>query len=253
MRQIRLITETFLDQPVSNTAISAALLRLVAGSKQPETLRLFVPSPVLAFGPQDLRCKNFFQAVDSAFKHGFSPVKRLAGGRAAVFHKGTVGFSWTIPDDAPQQNVESRFKFVSRLILESLRGLGYSANVGEIEGEYCPGKYSINIEGRYKVMGVGQRIVKGAAHIGGVLVVDDHLSIRSVLEDVYEKLEIQWDPETVGSLNQQILLEGGANVQTIRDAIISVFESEFDMKSDALPENVVEFSRSLEKFHTIKR
>ena len=98
MRQIRLVTETFLDHPVSNTAISSALLRLVAESKEPETLRLFIPSPVLAFGPQDLRCENFFQAVDSAFKHGFFPLKRLAGGRAAVFHRGTIGFSWTIPD-----------------------------------------------------------------------------------------------------------------------------------------------------------
>ena len=253
MRQIRLVTESFLEQPVSNTAISSALLRLVAESKQPETLRLFVPSPVLAFGPQDLRCENFFQAVDSASKHGFSPVKRLAGGRAAVFHRGTIGFSWTIPDEAPQQNVESRFTLVSNLILESLRGLGYSANVGQIEGEYCPGQYSINIDGRYKVMGVGQRIVRGAAHIGGVLVVNDHLSVRTVLEDVYEKLEIQWNPETVGSLNQQVLLGEETSVQTIRDAIISVFESEFDMKKDVLPNNVIEFSQGLEKFHLIER
>ena len=68
MRQIRLVTETFLDQPASNTAISAALLSLTAESKQPETLRLFVPSPVLAFGPQDLRCENFSKAVDYSFK-----------------------------------------------------------------------------------------------------------------------------------------------------------------------------------------
>lgn len=253
MRQIRLVTETFLDQPASNTAISAALLSLTAESKQPETLRLFVPSPVLAFGPQDLRCENFSKAVDYSFKHGFSPVKRLAGGRAAVFHRGTLGFSWTIPDDSPQQNVESRFKLVSKLILDSLKALGYSANVGEVPGEYCPGQYSINIEGRYKVMGVGQRIVRGAAHIGGVLVIDDQDSIRSVLVDVYRQLDIQWDPNTVGSLNQKILGEKRTTVEIVREAIISVFESEFDIRKDVLSKSVVELSRSLEKSHSIER
>ena len=134
-----------------------------------------------------------------------------------------------------------------------MKGLGYSANVGQVEGEYCPGQYSINIDGLYKVMGVGQRIVKGAAHIGGVLVVNDHFSVRTVLEDVYEKLEIQWNPETVGSLSQQVLLGEETNIQTIRDAVISVFESEFDMKRDELPKNVIEFSQSFEKFHLIER
>ena len=49
-------------------------------------------------------------------------------------------------------------------------------------------------------MGVGQRLVRGAAHIGGVVVVDHGDRIRDVLVPVYRALGLDWDPRTAGSL-----------------------------------------------------
>ena len=55
---------------------------------------------------------------------------------------------------------------------DSFRRLGVDARVGEIPGEYCPGAYSVNARGVKKLMGVGQRLVPSAAHVGGVVVVN---------------------------------------------------------------------------------
>ena len=47
-------------------------------------------------------------------------------------------------------------------------------------------------------MGVGQRIVKGAAHVGGVIVLGASARIRDVLVPVYERMGFAWDPATRG-------------------------------------------------------
>ena len=67
-------------------------------------------------------------------------------------------------------------------------------------GEYCPGTYSVNARGRTKLMGVGQRLVARAAHVGGVVVVGESRRIRDILIPVYEALRLTLDPATVGSL-----------------------------------------------------
>jgi octanoyl-[GcvH]:protein N-octanoyltransferase len=78
------------------------------------------------------------------------------------------------------------------------------ARPGEVPGEYCPGEYSINAGGRTKLVGVGQRIIKGATHIGGVIVVGDADRIRDVLIPVYDALGLEWDPRTTGSIEDEI-------------------------------------------------
>ena len=40
----------------------------------------------------------------------------------------------------------------------ALQRLGLDARLGELAGEYCPGEFSVNLAGRSKVMGVGQRV-----------------------------------------------------------------------------------------------
>jgi hypothetical protein len=51
-----------------------------------------------------------------------------------------------------------------------------------------------------KVVGVAQRVAKGAAQVAGIVIVRDHAEIAAVLEPVYGALEVPFDPETVGSV-----------------------------------------------------
>ena len=57
-----------------------------------------------------------------------------------------------------------RFERLGGVIVRALRGLGVDARVGEVEGEYCPGAWSVNARGQIKLAGIGQRMIAGAAH-----------------------------------------------------------------------------------------
>src|SRR5436190_327614 len=85
-----------------------------------------------------------------------------------------------------------------------LRTLGVDARVGEIPGEYCPGAYSVNARGATKLAGIGQRMIRGAAHMGGVVVATGADQIADVLVPVYEALELDWDPATSGSVAKEL-------------------------------------------------
>ena len=163
-RTIRLLTESYAHRAALDTAVSRSVLRRVSDGKEPETLRLYRPGPIVAFGPQDVRASGFEAAISAARDGGFEAVKRLAGGRAAVFHEDTIAFSWAIPDDDPRKRVDERFVEVAEIIANAFRQLGVDAHVGEVAGEYCPGKYSVNARGKTKLMGVGQRLVAESWH-----------------------------------------------------------------------------------------
>lgn len=182
-----------------DTAISHALLVGAARGTVSETFRLFVPDRLLAFGRRDTAEPGFATATAAARRAGFLPLVRLAGGRAAVFHEATLAFSWTVPTDDPRAGVVARFQFISDLFAHVLTDLGFSPLIGETPGEYCPGRFSIAVDGR-KVMGVGQRLISGAAHVGGVLVVGGANLVRDVLLPVYDALGLSWDPATTGDL-----------------------------------------------------
>jgi lipoate-protein ligase A len=150
---------------------------------------------------------------------------RLAGGRAAVFTRQTLGFAWCIPDADPRAAIGARFEEIATAVAEALRGLGVDARVGAVPGEYCPGDYSVNARGQTKLMGVGQRIVKGAAHVGGVIVLGASERIRDVLVPVYERMRFAWDPASVGSIEDEI-------GSVPRDAVIEALLAELAKRHD---------------------
>ena len=235
-----------INEPVMDAAISSAILKQVSDGHLKETLRLFKPKRTLAFAPRDIRDPNYQKAVDSAIAHGFQPVKRLTGGRAAVFHEGTLGFAWTIPDENPRFNVDLRFKIVSNLIKNSLCDLGFDARVGEVAGEYCSGKYSVNLNGTIKVMGVGQKLAPRASHIGGVIVVNNSQLTKSILGDIYQDLEIDWIPETAGSLDD---INNTIKIEDVKNSIIRCIKSTKKPSYRKLSKTTIELAQNLYDQH----
>ncbi len=248
MRTIRLSTESYTQRPALDTAVSRALMLRVAERSEPETLRLFRPGAIVAFGAQDRRAPGYARAVAAARAHGFAAVNRMVGGTAAVFHERTLAFTWTIPDRNPRENIDARFRETASLIASALGRLGVDARVGEVPGEYCPGAYSVNAMGRTKLMGVGQRIVSGAAHVGGVVVVGGSGRIRDVLTPVYDALAHDWSPGTVGSVEDEL---GEARFDDVRQAIADEFAERYELHEDALPAAVTERALTLEADHAV--
>ena len=232
-----------------DVAVSHSVLLAVARGETPGVLRLHVPSPVLAFGRRDRASHGYERAVRTARAHGFAAVERLAGGHAAVFHENTLAFSWAIPDPEPIEGIVDRFESVASIMEEALQALGVDARVGEVPGEYCPGRWSVNVGGRVKVMGVGQRLVRGAAHVGGVVVVDGAERVRDVLVPVYRALGIDWDPRTAGSLADR---SPGLDNDIVAQAVIDAFSRRVNLIERDLPTGIVEHAHALAPEHLPK-
>ena len=234
-RSIQLLREGFPDPPPMDTAVSRAILQAVARGEMGETLRLHRPGAIVAFGPKDRLAAGYAAAVDEADRQGFASIQRLAGGRAAVFHEGTIAFSWATPESAPREGIQARFIELSTIVAEAFRSLGVDARIGEVPGEYCPGEFSVNARGAVKLMGVGQRIVAGAAHVGGVIVVSGSDRVRDVLVPVYRALGLAWEPATAGGLEDEI---GPLSWDDAERAVIDAFGSRFSLTPGSVPEGI---------------
>jgi octanoyl-[GcvH]:protein N-octanoyltransferase len=246
-RTIAVIRQGYDDSDGLDTGVSDALLRRVSDGSVPETFRISMPGHVVAFGKQDRIAPGFDRATELAHQHGFASVIRLPGGRAAVFHEEVISFSWTIPNADPIRDIRGRFTQAAELITATLAGLGIEASVGEISGEYCPGEFSVSHGRSIKLAGIGQRLTKRAAHVGGVLVVGGSERIREVLIPVYGALGIEWDPSTVGALDDVTPM---LDISTVADALITALSATTPTMEAALDQETLDLARSLAPTHT---
>jgi len=230
-RRIAVVRAGNPEDPPLDTAISHALLEEVASGRRSETFRLYVPGRVVAFGRQDTVADGYPEAVRACRTEGYEAVERLAGGRAAVFNEGTLAFSWAIPTKDPIRDITLRFTQVDEIVTQALRNLGFDARVGEVPGEYCPGRYSVNVGGRFKVMGVGQRLRRGVAHVGGVVVVFGRALINRVLTPVYRELCFNWDPAVTGSLRT---VQQDITTASVSRALVAELASRADLRHRGL-------------------
>ena len=145
----------------------------------------------------------------------------------------------------------ARFDEAADIMMRALRRLGIDARVGEVAGEYCPGQHSVNARGERKLMGVGQRLIRGAAHVGGVVVVGDGGRIRDVLVPVYEALGVEWRPETVGSVEDEV--EGAGDIRggrgVVAQAILDEFGARYELYEGAISGETLRVAEGLEGEH----
>jgi hypothetical protein len=85
-------------------------------------------------------------------------------------------------------------------------------------------------------MGVGQRLVRHAAHIGGVVVVDQGFRVRDVLIPVYRALGLDWDPRTAGSLAER---SPGITTALVTRAIEDGFAEQFAVSEGVLADRIM--------------
>ncbi len=244
--RLHLLRRSFPAEPHLGTAVSRAVLDRVAAGELPETARIGRPGRVVAFGRQDTVSAGYREAVRAARAAGFEAVERLAGGRAAVYTGGTISFSRARADPDPPRHTAERFEEMAEIVRAALSRLGVDARVGEVAGEYCPGAFSVNAGGRVKLAGIGQRLISGAAHVGGVLVVTGSDEIRSALLPVYEALGIPWDPRTAGSVEDEV---PGVTVEEAEAALLAELAERFDLRDAELDPDTLELAGTLADDH----
>ena len=240
---LSLLRDSFADRPAFGTAVSEAILTRVAAGELPPTLRLHRPGPELALSKQDAVSPGFERAVRVGLELGYEPVLRLAGGRAAAFHEGTLAVARATPETEAARGTRSRFEQVSGALAAALRDLGVDARVGEVAREYCPGEWSVNARGTIKLAGVGQRLVSGGAHVGAVVIVTGSERLRELLLAVYEALELDWDPATLGSVSEEL---AGVTLADVEEAILARLGAEWDLVEGVLDPATLELAGRLE-------
>ena len=246
MERLRLIRHSFPDQPELSTEISRTILSRVAAGELPPTIRIHRPGNEVAFGRQDVASPGYEAAAEAARAAGFAAVERLAGGRAAVFHTGTIAIARAYADPQPPKRTYARFDEMADLIAAALQGLGVDARIGEVPGEYCPGAYSVNARGQTKLAGIGQRMIRGGAHVGGVVVASGGRGVAHVLEPVYAALELDFDPATSGSVSEE--LARAVDPGELEEAIIGELTKHYELVDAVLDEQTVQTAaRSLQE------
>lgn len=192
-----------------------SLLRAAqSGALTVPLVRVYRPRPTVAFGQRDVRLDGFEQAWRACLGHGFDPVVRRAGGRAAAYHEGSLVVDHLEPDADAMQGFRDRFAGFGELFAQVFREAGVPAAVGEIHGEYCAGEFSVHTplppqadgapRGPVKLVGTAQRVVKGAWLFSSSIVVEQPEPIRAVLVDVYRALGLDWDPATAGAATDAV-------------------------------------------------
>jgi octanoyl-[GcvH]:protein N-octanoyltransferase len=223
----------------------------VAAGELPETLRLARPAAVVAFAKRDALAPGYAEALGAARRAGFGAVLRLAGGRAAIFHEGTLELAHAVPDADPRSGIRARFDATSQLIARALRRLGVDARVGELPGEYCPGRWSVNGGGVHKLAGIAQRVVKGGSHTGAIIVVEDAARVSRGLEDVYRALGLDWNPATVGAVADELPSGTGLGDPwaAVRDALLAEYAERYRLLDGELGADTLALARELAAEH----
>jgi len=248
VRQLRVLHDSFEDDPALDAAVSRALMLRVARGELPETLRIARPGTTVAFAKRDAVTEGYDEAVRAARAQGFDATLRLAGGRAAVFHDGTMEIGHAVPEGEPRTGIHERFERTATRLARALRQLGVDARVGEVPGEYCPGRYSVNARGTVKLAGIGQRIVAGGSHTGVVLVLSGEQRINDVLRPVYEALELPWEPQVTGSVATE---SQGVGWDAVRDALLAEYARDHELVEDSLDSGTLALARKLAPEHRV--
>lgn len=245
-RRIHVMRDAVPGSAALDTAASREILDEVARGQRPETLRLWRPADALAFSVVDRTLPGFADAVVAARRAGFEPFLRLAGGHAAVYAREVLAFAWAIPAPDPRIGIAERFDEVAGLVAAALRTLGVEARIGEVPGEYCPGSHSVNARGRVKLMGVGQRVVRGAAYVGGAIVAGGSARLRGVLGPVYAALGLPFDPWALGSVEDE---RAGTGPDEIAEALLGVLARRHALRPSALdPELLARAERGVARY-----
>src|SRR4051794_21255077 len=214
---MRLLRASLPDRPCVDAALGAVLL---AHAGDEPLLRVSRPAPTVGFGRLDRVRPGFDAAVLAARAHGFEPVLRAPGGHAAAYHHGSVVLELVGSDADPVAGMRERFARTAELLAGALRELGVDARVGPVAGEYCPGEHTVNGEGRVKLAGIAQRLVRGAWLVGAEVVVEDGEPVRRVLADVYAALDLDFDVATAAAVEE---LAPGVSVDDVERAVVEAF------------------------------
>ncbi|WP_051706061.1 hypothetical protein [Nocardioides aequoreus] len=157
--------------------------------------------PTASFTRRDALLPGYDAARRTALEHGYAPVLRHVGGHLAAYGPQCLVLHAWSADAEPARAVTRRFAVLGQAVADGLAALGVQdPRLGELPGEYCAGRWSVNAGGRHKLVGTGQRTSRHGWVYSAVVTVDGSHGLTDLLADCYRDLGLPFDPGTVGSV-----------------------------------------------------
>jgi octanoyl-[GcvH]:protein N-octanoyltransferase len=243
------IRESTPRAPALEVAVSHALVERANQGALGPVIRLYRPAPTLAFGRLDALRPGFASAAAAAREHGFEPVVRAPGGHAVAYDEGCLGIDEALPERDPIAGLQERFARSSETLAEALRTLGVDARVGRVDGEFCPGEFTVNARGRVKLVGTAQRVVRHASLLAASVAVTGAAALRAALIDVYAALELDWDPATAGVVADDV---PGVTLDDVERAVLDAYGRRFELVDASVDGGTLALARALEARHALE-
>lgn len=185
-------------------------------------LRLRRPRPTAAFSPLDTTHPDYEHIKQQARANGFEPIERGTGGRLTMFDEHALAITIISPHADPHQHTIKRYDVFAGAIADALVTLGMDARIGELPNEYCPGRFSINAEGRIKLVGIAQRMNRRCIQMGAIIAVGRSEKACAAIAEAYNAMGLSFDSATYGAIND---LHPDVTYHDVRDALIASVKS----------------------------
>ena len=199
---MQILVAQHLQNPEDGLGVQQAVLEeVVAGDRGPVAL-VWTASRYVGVTRPETRLAGFEKAVEATVNLGFPVLVRDSGGGAAAANEGSISFSLTFPVADLRHGLYERYTEGVELVAAALRRIGVDAEGGEVEGEFCPGAYSVRSGGPsgVKHAGLAQRVTRRAARLEALILVSKTAELVGVLERFYGALGLPFRRESVADL-----------------------------------------------------
>lgn len=229
-----------LSRPEDGFGLQQAILEEVAAGSRDPTALLWTSSRYIGATYPETRLPGFGEAARLAEEAGFPVLVRNSGGGAVAANEGSISFSLTFPVEDLRRGLYDRYTEGVELVVAALDRLGVAAEAGEVEGEFCPGAYSIRSGGYsgIKIAGLAQRVTRQAARVEAIILVTHTAELRAGLELFYGALELPFRPESVVDLP-------GTDVQRTVEALANTVRERYGATETEISEETMQRALSL--------
>ncbi len=227
------------DDPEVGFGLQQVVLEEVAAQERGPSALMWTSSRYIGATRKETRLPGFAAATEVASDLGFPMLVRNSGGGAVAANRGSLSFSLTFPVEDLRHGLYERYAEGLDLIASALRRIGVEAEGGEVEGEFCPGAYSVRSGGPWGVKhaGLAQRVTRRSARLEALVLVSETDGVRAVLERVYSLLGLPFRPESVGDLP--------ADIPRVIEALSEEVRGRYEAEGGQIGERTIDRAQSL--------
>ena len=240
LSHVEILVTRNLSRPEDGFGLQQALLEEVAAGSRDSAALLWTSSRYVGATYPETRLPGFGEAVRLAEKASFPVLVRNSGGGAVAANEGSISFSLTYPVEDLRRGLYDRYTEGVELVVTALDKLGVAAEAGEVEGEFCPGAYSVRSGGYsgVKIAGLAQRVTRRAARVEALILVAQTAELRAVLELFYGALGLPFRPESIADLPR-------TDVSRAVGALADTVRQRYEANETAVGEKTLQRARSL--------